>query len=57
MSSDNPRSINYGSVGDDEAYNRQQYRAQDRTKDADNPQVGPLEDRARAARRATRTNS
>jgi len=55
--STNPRSINYTPVNADEAYNRQNYRAQDVAKDREDPQPGPVEDRARAMRRVTRTGS
>lgn len=54
----NPKGgIDAQAVNPQEAYNRIQYRAQDRAKDAVNPQVGNLEDRARAASRKTRTGS
>ena len=55
--SSNPRSINSQPVNAQEAYNRQQYRSQDVTKDKVEPQSGPVANRARAAGRKTETNS
>jgi len=44
----NPKGgINPQSIDSDDAYNKIQFRAQDSSKDAENPQVGPLEDRSR----------
>jgi len=46
--------INPEKVDADDAYNRAVARGQDITKDAEDPQVGPLENRRRAASRKVR---
>lgn len=44
----NPKGgINPQKIDADDAYNKNQFRAQDRLKDADDPQVGELENRSR----------
>lgn len=49
--------VNPQRTNPNEAYNRSQFRRQDVLKDREDPQVGPVEDRSRAAGRRHRTGS
>jgi len=53
----NPKGgINPQSIDSDDAYNKIQFRAQDRLTDAADPQVGPLENRSRTLDRSQTGN-